>query len=378
MEQELSGVGLEMGLCQSCGMPLAAEEHFGTNADNTPSGEYCCFCYREGRYTDGFSLPEKIAECVAYHDETEKENGRTLTRNELSVRMHLLLPRLRRWSSHENCHVHYYEAVNRAVNYIHGNLSSRLDLKMLAGAACVSEYHFHRIFRAVMGEAPGAYIQLLRLEKAAFMLRGNDMPIAETAAVCGYESQQAFSRAFRQRYGISPARFRRSPVEVKFPVDESANLGIEPDIRHRGTFEVAGLRVINPLGNRYAFTDAWNKLTRITGKYLFADPSREYLLFNRDCSTITRPEHYNIYACVSPPVLSRRFTRFGVEGGRFAVFTYTGPYAGLGKVYCHIYRWWLPYGDYELRDSISFEKFLNSPSAKGIYEPVTEVWIPVK
>lgn len=65
-------------LCQSCGMPLAAREHFGTRADNTPTGEYCCFCYREGRFTDDYTLPQKVADLVSYHDESEKKKAARL------------------------------------------------------------------------------------------------------------------------------------------------------------------------------------------------------------------------------------------------------------------------------------------------------------
>ncbi|MCD8171889.1 MAG: helix-turn-helix domain-containing protein [Alistipes sp.] len=359
-------------------MPLAAREHFGTRADNTPTGEYCCFCYREGRFTDDYTLPQKVADLVSYHDESEKKEGRTLTRAELSVRMHLLLPRLGRWSSHENCHVRYYEAVNAAVEYIGANLASPLGLNLLAQVSGISGYHFHRIFRAVMGEAPGEYIQRLRLEKAAFLLAGGTLPVGEIAVWCGYETQQALSRAFRRRYGIAPVAYRKSPVEMKFPVDESADLGVEPDLRHRPAMHLAGARVWDAHLNERAFLEVWGCLAAATGKGLSGDGETEYILLSRDSSTITRPEHYNIYACVSPPVRARGLIHFRNHAGQYAVFTHRGPYEGLSRLYCHIYRWWLPYSGYTLRDSFYFEKFLNSPDATVPDDLRTEIWIPVK
>ncbi len=363
-------------LCQSCGMPLAAAEHFGTNSDNTPSQEYCCFCFEKGRFTDRMDLPDKIAGVVAYHDESEKEEGRTLTRNELSVRLHLLYPGLKRWKNHDNCHTAYYEAVNRALEYVNNNLAGKIPLKKLAEVACVSDFHFHRIFRAVMGEAPGEYIQRLRLEKAAFMLSNRRETLPEITFACGYETQQAFSRAFRSYFGMSPAAYRRTPVEVRFSIDESVNLGIEPEIRVRENFDVCGIRAENPLKNPHAFIDAWNKMKRIT--QILPPRDYEYILLNQDCSTVTQPEHYNIYACVAPAVNSRKVVRFRIDGGTFAVFTHRGSHKELGKLYCHIYRWWIPYSGYSLRESRYFEKFFHSPSGTAADELLTEIWIPVE
>ncbi|MCD7968913.1 MAG: helix-turn-helix domain-containing protein [Alistipes sp.] len=365
-----------MMLCQSCGMPIAAAEHFGTNGDNTPSGEYCCFCFRQGRFTDNRSVTEKITESVAYHDEGEKELGRTLTRSELSVRLHVLYPTLRRWSSHENIHTAYYIAVNRALEYIQENLSGALNLKVLSEVSGLSGFHFHRIFRAVMGEAPGEYVQRLRLEKAAFMLSHSGHTIADIAHICGYDTQQALTRAFGRRFGVTPNAYRKSPVEVRFGVDESANLGIKPRITSRGTFQLSGIRAHDPLGNNKAFIDAWDRLRELTGTGCGQGEGKEFILLSRDRSTITRPENYDIYACISSPYKDRRLVKFTVEGGNFAVFTHRGPYSGLNAVYCHIYRWWLPFSGYRLRDTYYFERFPEPFPADG--QPVTEIWIPIE
>ncbi|MCD8073074.1 MAG: helix-turn-helix domain-containing protein [Alistipes sp.] len=363
-------------LCQSCGMPLAAVEHFGTRVDNTPSGEYCCFCYRKGCFTDSMSLAQKIAESVSYHNESEQENGRTLTRNELSVRMHVLLPKLKRWKFHDNSHTAYYEAVNRVLEFVDSNYDKPLQLKSLVEVSHISQFHFHRIFRAVMGEAPGEYLQRIKLEKAAFMLSQTLIPVWDIALKCGYQSPQALTRAFRRRYGVNPVQYRKSPVEARFGADESARLDVEPRIVCREDIELSGVRADNPLVNPGAFSDAWRKLFTMAG-YPRTDQKSEYILLSQDCSTITRAEHYRIYACISPRINCTKTVDFTIEGGDFAVFTHRGHYGGLAKLYCHIYRWWIPYCGYKLRDSRYFEKFLNSPTDNPAGELLTEVWIPV-
>lgn len=366
-----------MLICQSCGMPLAAIEHFGTNSDNTPSQEYCCFCFEKGHFTDNKNLAGKVADVAACHDESEKEDGRIVTRNEISIRLHLLYPTLKRWKNHDNCHISYYESVNRVLEYVNDNLSRKITLKKLAEVSCVSDFHFHRIFRALMGEAPGEYVKRLRLEKAAFMLSNREETLPEIAFVCGYETQQAFSRAFRSYFGISPAAYRRSPVEVRFGIDESVNLGIEPEIRTKESFDICGIRAENPMKNQYAYTDAWKKMNRIT----HTSPPRdyEYLFLYDNCSTITKPEHYSIYTCVAPAVKSRSVVRFRIDGGTFAIFIHRGSYKDIGKLYCHIYRWWIPYSGYRLRETRYFEKLISSASDTTRHgEMITEIWIPVE
>ncbi|MEO7717529.1 MAG: helix-turn-helix transcriptional regulator [Capsulimonas sp.] len=79
----------------------------------------------------------------------------------------------------------------------------------LAEEACVSRYHFQRVFRQVMGETPGDLQRRLRLERAAHDLRHTLSPVSTIAFDAGYVSLEGFSRAFRRAYGNSPSQFRK-------------------------------------------------------------------------------------------------------------------------------------------------------------------------
>lgn len=82
-------------ICQSCGMPMKKEQDFGTNSDRSPSTEYCCFCFRNGRFTDeGISLQEKIDKLVRISVE---QLG---LREDLARQMaETKLPQLKRWKN---------------------------------------------------------------------------------------------------------------------------------------------------------------------------------------------------------------------------------------------------------------------------------------
>src|SRR5262250_3772093 len=124
-------------------------------------------------------------------------------------------------------HREYAQRINRVIDYLRENLDRQVKLEELAKVACFSEFHFHRIFRAVSGETLNNFTNRLRLEKAARLLRYSDQSLTDIALDCGFSSSATFSRAFQSGYDTSPSQFRKSG-EIKkskickevFPEDE--------------------------------------------------------------------------------------------------------------------------------------------------------------
>jgi AraC-like DNA-binding protein len=101
------------------------------------------------------------------------------------------------------------ERILRTLTYIDTHLSESLTLKDLAGVACLSEYHFHRSFREYTGLTLSEYLRGLRLTKAADILAHADIRILDVALSVGYETGEAFTKAFGRAFGISPSGFRK-------------------------------------------------------------------------------------------------------------------------------------------------------------------------
>jgi len=85
---------------------------------------------------------------------------------------------------------------------------TRLD--RVASEACLSPYHFHRLFREVFGETPNKYLQRRRLANARQLLRSTDRTITEICLEIGFDSMTSFSALFRRIYGCSPRQCRSS------------------------------------------------------------------------------------------------------------------------------------------------------------------------
>jgi AraC family transcriptional regulator len=103
----------------------------------------------------------------------------------------------------------YSELIADVMQYIREHIREPLSREVLAEVAGFSVPHFHRIFTAQIGESAVGYVRRLRLERAGQKLRMGAVDITEIALAAGYDSHAAFSKAFKQQYGVSPSEFRQ-------------------------------------------------------------------------------------------------------------------------------------------------------------------------
>jgi AraC family transcriptional regulator len=92
--------------------------------------------------------------------------------------------------------------------YISDHMDEPLDREVLAAVAGFSVPHLHRLWRVHTGVNVATYVRRMRLQRAALKLRMGAVDITEVALSAGYETHAAFTRAFRQQYGLSPSQFR--------------------------------------------------------------------------------------------------------------------------------------------------------------------------
>lgn len=105
----------------------------------------------------------------------------------------------------------YAQRMNRVMDYVDRHLDVTVGLETLARVAHFSEFHFHRVFQAWCGETLGDYVRRRRLEVGALYLdHHREMSVLEVAVAVGFGSGEAFARAFRRHFGVSPRQWRAS------------------------------------------------------------------------------------------------------------------------------------------------------------------------
>jgi AraC-like DNA-binding protein len=93
--------------------------------------------------------------------------------------------------------------------YLDAMYSEQLQISDVAQYFHVHPNHLSRAFQREFGIAPKQYLQKIKLEKAAQMLRSTDMPISLIAASLGFEDQHAFSKTFKKHWSLSPLDYRK-------------------------------------------------------------------------------------------------------------------------------------------------------------------------
>lgn len=104
--------------------------------------------------------------------------------------------------------------LRRALEFMHDNCERELSLHEIASAACLSEFHFARLFKKITGATPHAYLASLRVEKARRLLAETDLAISEIGARVGYTSQSHFTKIFREATGLPPKAFREAALKL--------------------------------------------------------------------------------------------------------------------------------------------------------------------
>jgi AraC family transcriptional regulator len=110
----------------------------------------------------------------------------------------------------------YITRINSVINYIENHMDGDLSLKSLSRIAAFSPFHFHRIFKAIVGENLNEFVKRIRVEKGAhFLINREDLSITEIALICGFSSSSTFSRAFSEHFGANARTFRKSRSNSK-------------------------------------------------------------------------------------------------------------------------------------------------------------------
>ncbi|GAB5562670.1 MAG: AraC family transcriptional regulator [Synoicihabitans sp.] len=293
-------------------------------------------------------------------------------------------------------HQDYQTRLLRVLAHIRAHLDEQLPLETLAEVACLSPFHFHRIFTGMLGEPVSALVRRLRLERAAWQLNTSATPIIEIALDAGYDSHEAFSRTFRQFFACSPSGFRSR--QAPRPVIKSVS-GIHfnpqsqpesiPLMSHPTEYELTtNIQTLSPLrvacirkqGPYEECGPAWDKLLGLLGPEGHLGPGTQMIGIGYDDPDNTPPDQIRYDAAVTIDDDFQAFDEIQIHeipGGRYAVTTHEGPYDQLRSVYRAIFGTWLPQSGHEVADAPCFEIYLNDPSSTDPKDLLTDIYLPL-
>ena len=114
------------------------------------------------------------------------------------------------------------QIIGKAIVFIENNLYQPIVARDVAEAVSYSYYHFHRYFHAIMGETIGNYIRSRRLTQAAWDLVHSDKKVLDVGLSLYFETAESFTRAFKDRYSMTPSEYRKNGIDILIGNRQSA------------------------------------------------------------------------------------------------------------------------------------------------------------
>jgi AraC family transcriptional regulator len=270
---------------------------------------------------------------------------------------------------------------SKALWYIESHINAELSLESIADAAGVSRFHLSRAFAASTGASLAGYMRARRLSEAAKRLVAGAPDILAVALEAGYGSHEAFTRAFRQQFGLTPDQLRaqadtnRITLQEPIRMDQSSSTSLAaPRLVKSGALLIFGLAQRCPRAGDPAIPALWNRFLPHLGHIQGQIGNVAYgAIYNADDSG-----DYDYICGVEVkefPAHPPEFTRLRIPPQTCAVFEHSGHVAEIAGTWKAIWEHGL--AGLDASDGPAFErydeKFDGRTGLGGL-----EIWVPVR
>lgn len=273
----------------------------------------------------------------------------------------------------------------KALWYVEGHLSDALTLDEIAAVAGVSRFHMVRAFAEATGMPVMRYVRARRLTEAARALAKGAPDILTLALDADYGSHEAFTRAFRDHFGVTPESVRAATCFDKLKLQEPIMMDSTPATNLQPPrFATAKALLVAGVGERYNHCDngganipnQWHQLHQKVG----AIPDRVGNVAYGVCCNGDDSGNFDYIAGVEVADFSdlpREFSRVRIPEQKYAVFTHAEHISTIRRTVNTIWNHWLPASGMKAADAPNFERYDEN------FDPATgngglEIWIPIR
>ncbi|MEM7158662.1 MAG: helix-turn-helix domain-containing protein [Myxococcota bacterium] len=251
----------------------------------------------------------------------------------------------------------YARQIQRGIDYIEANLEFDIELSRVSKVAGISHWHFQRIFKAVTGETLKTYIRSRRMANALDALLTTKAGILEIAFRAGFESQEAFTRAFKKAFGITPNAYRKLgndslflkkvQIDAEYLRHLKSNVSLQPDIDDAPSMVLVGLQTFfygvdsdkNNIGE--ALPPLWESFMARIGEIDDVRPGVCYGVIQPVDAGSARLSYHAAVEVSTLPTLPEGMVSVEIPAATYAHFTHRGPAENFDHTVNYIYSTWL-------------------------------------
>ena len=247
--------------------------------------------------------------------------------------------------------------IQKSLDYIEKNLEHPIKLERVAEKSGYSLYHFHRVFSGITGYTLKEYIRKRRLTRSARMLKFTGKSISEIAHLCGFKSQEAFTRAFSGHFGETPHKFRKTEApfeytsQIKIKTSSSGAFPLDHRIENISDFEICGLAVkVTP--NDPRLQTLWIDLWKYA-KHFDMQKCRGFYALSTSTGNVKEIPEFHYLVGAKPEcfkTIPPEFVTEKVKGSTFLVFEYRDGLEKLDDFFVNLFTDWLPANGYKAKD----------------------------
>lgn len=284
---------------------------------------------------------------------------------------------------------HFSKRLLDLLAYIDEHLDADLSLELLSQRACLSAFHFHRQFAAVVGMTPKQYTRAKIFRRAAWQLAFRDKSITDIALDAGYESSEAFSRAFKDHCGQTPGEFRQQPQwqlwkdqDKHFHYLRTKQMQTTPNDFAVELIELPAipLAALDHHGSEVQLQESIKTFIQWRRQHkLPPAASRSFNLWYQDPELHPDNFHLRLAAEIKPDYQEdlAPLKKMEIPAGLYARIIYIGPETGLRTPTRYLYEQWLMSTQYELRDfPLFFERIRGFPDVPE-HQAETHIYLPL-
>ncbi|QVK17020.1 AraC family transcriptional regulator [Mycoplasmatota bacterium] len=282
--------------------------------------------------------------------------------------------------------MNWVKILSNSIDYIEENLTEPITIKEIAKVAMSSPYYYQRMFYILTGITVFEYIRNRRLSLAASELIMNNIKVIDVAIKYGYESSEAFSRAFKKMHGVNPSEVRKKKVTIKaFPkliiqIMLKGDVPMDYKIEKKPEFSFCGMtkNVSTENGENYI------NVPKFWGEVMQNGQFEEMMKKSRDGKCIGAcmpmdPEVDNNFDYVIGIFTEEKLSEYDnhmVPSANWAIFEVRGPIGEkLQNTWKRIFSEWFPSTGYKHADLPELEVYYDGDTQSPNY--LTEIWIPI-